>query len=972
MKVGKLWAYAFVVLLLNSAYLWPLAEPTIVYMGNLVLHMLLGLVLTIAAGLYLWKHFSTMSRLARWGLLLFLCSALPAVILMKIGGMRPNRWLLHLHIALAIPAAVLLGAAFYSVVNKVSRRFLPAEGGQAENQASAFGRGYSEKLVWRSYLIAMPLLAIFPLGVKTYQHYAPSPSDRIRNPTTAPTSMYGEGAGEKSPFFPSSANTTTGDLIPSNFFMTSETCKRCHADIYEQWNSSMHHFSSFNNQWYRKSIEYMQDVVGTKPSKWCAGCHDHAVFFNGRFDTPIKQQINTPEAQAGLACTSCHSIVRVNDSMGNGGFVIEYPALHDMATSQNKFLQWAHDFLIKVDPDPHKKVFMKPFHRKDTAEMCSSCHKVHLDLPVNDYRWLRGFNDYDNWQASGVSGQGARSFYYPKQPQKCVDCHMPLVDSNDFGNINGKVHSHRFPAANTAVPLANRDHKQLQTTIEFLQNKHVTVDIFALSAHQETREGSVPGAPRPSESLQLSSSFAIGEESESFGAAGAFITAPVEVIAPIDKVGAAVRRGDSVRVDVVARTRTVGHFFPGGTVDAFDVWMEFQAVDEKGQVVFWSGKVEDDGRGSVERGAHMYRSYLLDEHGNAINKRNAWAARSVLYVRLIPPGAADTVHFRLNVPENCGDRLTLKAKLNYRKFAWWNTQWAYAGIRDPERPAFGLAKGYDDGNWVFRGNLSQVSGQLKEIPNVPIVTMAEDQKEIRVLDVKAPLPKIESKVQKEDLLRWNDYGVGLLLQGDLKGAEATFLRVIEIDPSYADGWVNVARARIQEGNIEGAQKMLRKALEIDTELAKSHYFYALTLKTQGKYDEALTHLRKALSKYPRDRVVRNQAGRILFLKRQYQEAIQEFEQTLRVDPEDLQAHYNLMLCYQGLGNSEMADRERTLYLRFKADESSQAITGPVRLRHPEANNERQPIHEHVSVPLYGPSVKQNQKSATKEYGTVGP
>ena len=63
-------------------------------------------------------------------------------------------------------------------------------------------RGYSEKLVWRSYLVALPMLAIFPLGVKTYQHYAPSPSDRIHNPKTAPTSMYDEGAGEKSPLFP--------------------------------------------------------------------------------------------------------------------------------------------------------------------------------------------------------------------------------------------------------------------------------------------------------------------------------------------------------------------------------------------------------------------------------------------------------------------------------------------------------------------------------------------------------------------------------------------------------------------------------------------------------------------------------------------------------------------------------------------------------------------------------------------------
>jgi len=48
--------------------------------------------------------------------------------------------------------------------------------------------------------------------------------------------------------------------------------------------------------------------------------------------------------------------------------------------------------------------------RADTAEFCSSCHKVHLDVAVNRYRWIRGFNEYDNWQASGVSGQGARAF----------------------------------------------------------------------------------------------------------------------------------------------------------------------------------------------------------------------------------------------------------------------------------------------------------------------------------------------------------------------------------------------------------------------------------------------------------------------------------------------------------------------------------------------------------------------------------
>jgi hypothetical protein len=58
-----------------------------------------------------------------------------------------------------------------------------------------------------------------------------------------------------------------------------------------------------------------------------------------------------------------------------------------------------------------------------------------------------------------------------------------------------------------------------------------------------------------------------------------------------------------------------------------------------------------------------------------------------------------------------------------------------------------------------------------------------------------------------------------------------------------------------------------------------------------------------------------------------------------------------MLCYNGLGNETLAKEHQERYLRFKADESSQAITGPYRQAHPEDNNERQAVHEHVSVPL---------------------
>ncbi len=71
-----------------------------------------------------------------------------------------------------------------------------------------------------------------------------------------------------------------------------------------------------------------------------------------------------------------------------------------------------------------------------------------------------------------------------------------------------------------------------------------------------------------------------------------------------------------MRVDVVVRTRKIGHFFPGGTVDAYDTWLELKATDDKGQTIFWSGSVEDNGKGPVEKGAHFYRSLQIDAHGN--------------------------------------------------------------------------------------------------------------------------------------------------------------------------------------------------------------------------------------------------------------------------------------------------------------------------------------------------------------------
>lgn len=917
------------VLTISAIYLYAWPTPNLFYAAVVLLHVGVGVLLCLG-GIRVLPRALRQPSIVRLGSILLAIGAVIGLVMIAMaftyeGVSRARSNVLYAHIIISAIAVVLLAAWWLS-------------------QRSSARLG-----AWKMAVPVLLVAAVISFAAR-YGRDSWSKRFAIHNPPMAPLAMSQEGDGSSGPFFPSSAQVAGHQRIPSKYFMESDACERCHKDIYHEWQSSAHHFSSFNNQWYRKSVEYMQDVNGVQSSKWCAGCHDPALLYSGMMDIPIKQIVNRPESQAGLGCMMCHSITRVKSTMGQADFMLEYPELHELAASKNPVVRFMHDFSIRLNPEPHRRVFLKPFMKDQTPQFCSSCHKVHLDVPVNNYRWFRGFNEYDNWQASGVSGLGARSFYYPPKPQQCQDCHMPETNSADLGNVNGKIHSHSFPAANTALPFANQDEHQMEMEQNFLKSGVVTVDIFALSRAAAAKSSG--GAQS-----DLQTTFAVGEEAETKinnEAEGA--AAPIT--APLDKVNASVRPGESVRVDVVVRTRKVGHFFPGGTVDAFDTWVQLKAVDDKGQTIFWSGKVEDDGKGPVEPGAHFYRSLQVDEHGNPINKRNAWATRAVVYVRLIPPGAADTVHYRLNIPQNVGNKITLTAKLCYRKFSWWNTHFAYAGVSKDGPTGPLTAKAYDDRTFTFDGDVSTVSGKVKEIPNLPVVVMAEDTVDLRVMPKGAPVEAPKVTVEKTDWQRWNDYGIGLLLQGDFKGAAAAFQRVTEADPSNPDGWVNLGRVALQEGDNERAREVLQKALALNSKLARTNFFYAKVLRQDGDYDGALQHLQTAAAQYPEDRVVRNEIGRVLFLERKYPDAVAQLQQVLAVDPEDLQANYNMMLCYKGLGDNDRAAHFHQLYMRFKADESAQVITGPYRRSHPDDNNERQLIHEHVSVPLGAPAKRE--------------
>ncbi len=179
-------------------------------------------------------------------------------------------------------------------------------------------------------------------------------------------------------FYPSSSETFDQGLLDGKKLAANEYCQSCHPDSFHQWERSAHRFSSFNNPFYRKSVELMADRVGRERTKWCSGCHDPVVLFTGQMGaaTQAKFSYDSWEAQQGLTCMSCHSIAEVKDVKGNGSYVIEESKQYPFAFSTNTTLAAVNRLLIRMEPSLHRKTFLKPFTR--TPEFCSTCHKVAL------------------------------------------------------------------------------------------------------------------------------------------------------------------------------------------------------------------------------------------------------------------------------------------------------------------------------------------------------------------------------------------------------------------------------------------------------------------------------------------------------------------------------------------------------------------------------------------------------------------
>ncbi|MGD8631467.1 MAG: multiheme c-type cytochrome, partial [Gammaproteobacteria bacterium] len=515
-------------------------------------------------------------------------------------------------------------------------------------------------------------------------------------------------------FPPSLAVLSGSATIPAEHLMTDAVCKECHADIASQHEYSMHRFSSFNNPAYTFSVQEAREVLlqrdGTvQATRFCAACHDTVPLFSGRFDDPAYDVEHDPGAKAGITCMTCHAITRLNGVLGNGNYTLIDPPRYPFAFSDSPLLQAVNRQLIKAKPAFHKETLLKPLHR--SAEFCATCHKVHLPVALNNYRWLRGQDHYDSFLFSGVSGHRVDSFYYPEQAvSRCSVCHMPLQESadpaaRDFDDSGRRsVHDHRFAAANTGVAHMLGLPDEVIAAQQARLADVTRVDIFALKA-----DGRIDG----------------------------------EMHAPLRPDLPLLQPGKRYLVEVVVRTTGLGHHLTQGTADSNQLWLDVTATAD-GRVIGRSGAMAASG--GVDPWAYFVNAYVLDREGNRIDRRNAQDIFVALYNHQIPPGAASVVHYALSVPADVQGPVELTATLQYRKF---------------------------DSTY-----LRYIQGDAFSVNDLPVTAMATDRV-VFPLAMQVAQPPVPAQVPEIPAVqRWNDYGIGLLREGNT-GADKGELRQAE-------------------------------------------------------------------------------------------------------------------------------------------------------------------------------------------------
>ncbi len=122
-------------------------------------------------------------------------------------------------------------------------------------------------------------------------------------------------------------------------------------------------------------------------------------------------------------------------------------------------------------------------------------------------------------------------------------------------------------------------------------------------------------------------------------------------------------------------------------------------------------------------------------------------------------------------------------------------------------------------------------------------------------------------------------------------ARAAALRALQIDDSLAEAHTSLASvAQNFDWDAPTAEREYRRAIQLNPSYATAHHWYAEYLGWRGRFDEALEESERARRLDPLSMIIAADRGVLLYMARQYDRAIAQFQDVAGMDPSFGRAH----------------------------------------------------------------------------------
>jgi hypothetical protein len=643
------------------------------------------------------------------------------------------------------------------------------------------------------------------------------------NSTVTPT--YNFHYGPKNPFTPGNITVQGEGFLQPGAYPSAEYCGTCHQEAYSQWRQALHS-NAFRTPFYRTSVNILirDQTRGIALARHCDSCHNPI----GVLGAALTEDSKVDRAKFdsdGLTCMTCHSVISLDSTNGNASLQMGVPSVI-VDENGNRIPGQVSFAEILRHPERHSKAVMHDFLH--TPEFCAACHKANLPSPLNDYKFIRAFTAYDEWQQSKFSQRNPLTFY-TADFKPCQGCHMKRnpITLPEYGAKNGTFASHRWLAGNTAVPFYYGFDEQLKKTIDFLRaGDYLNVDIFGLKKAGEDK-----------------------------------------LIAPLGRASYTLAANDVVEAYVVIQNKNIGHSLIPEVRDLYEAWVEFTVKDASGKELYHSGFLKPDGM--IDPRAHSFTNRPVTDQGEFVDNHKVWTIHSVAYDNSVQAGRSVLVRYQFRLPADITGNVAVTAKVNYRHLR----QSYLNNIFGPDHPAYPVVEiasctrvlnigenkpeapdPADNPDWMRWNNLGiAMLDQFQYAESVAafteVIKLRHDYVEgyTNVGLTEIVWEKYESArtaIRKALSLDPNNaralYYDGLLQRraGNTKQEIADLRRVVEMFPQSRDARRELGITYYQQKDEHAALEQFQALQQIDPDDLTAHYNLAILYRRMGQRDKA--------------------------------------------------------------------------------------------------------------------------------------